>query len=115
MGMYDDATELIAPSGRTVTVDNPLVEEIQYLWSLGIETSGCCSGHGVQPSYIGVYKEYIPHMVELGYEILINTAGRNNFGRYDSFFSKSVKTTQKMKDNYIDSIKESLTREYNGK
>jgi len=108
IGMYDDATVLVTPQGKPVTVDNPLAEEIQFIWSLGIETTGCCSGHNVYPSYIGVYTEYIPQMVALWYEVQINTAGKDNWGRYDTFFSKSVKTTLEMKSNYIESILKSL-------
>ena len=35
-------------------VDKCLADEIKYLWSKGITTTGCCCGHNFKRPYIGV-------------------------------------------------------------
>ena len=78
IGSYDNQVELIRPLymlGRTEGSSNPLticidkciVDEIQYLWKMGIRTTGCCCGHNIQEGYIGVIKDDIKIMDGLGY------------------------------------------------
>jgi hypothetical protein len=71
----------------SVCVDNCLVNEVRYLWSLGITTTGCCCGHNYLPSYIGVIDEDIPVMKGLGYQVRFNPCGPD---REDGFIAKSV-------------------------
>ena len=50
-------------------VDFCLVPEINRLNGVeGIKTVGCCCGHGRQEGYVQVAPEWIPKMIELGYE-----------------------------------------------
>lgn len=108
MGKFDDQTELTMPNGKKVGIDNPLVEEIQYLWSKGVETMGSCSGHKIAPPIIFVAKESIPKMVELSYHLFINTCGGDNWGRYDAFYSKAVEITDVMRKNHVNDILERI-------
>lgn len=51
-----------------VSIDACLFVEIQGLWALGIETTGCCCGHnGKAPAYIGVSESFCEKMKNLGY------------------------------------------------
>lgn len=70
-----------------VSIDLCLVEEIKYLWSLGIVTTGCCCGHNTLPPYIGVDDSFIPKMKELGYNVQPNHMYPE---REDGFVPKSV-------------------------
>lgn len=72
---------------KTVCVDTCLVNEIKYLWSLGIATTGCCCGHNKRDGYIGVEDKFIPRMKELGYNVYFNELYPE---REDSFISKTV-------------------------
>ena len=55
-------------------IDECLLEEIKHLWDLGIETNGCCCGHGKVDGYIGVNPDgdNIGKMEKLGYDHLTN-------------------------------------------
>lgn len=53
---------------ESVAIDTCLVPEIKFLWALGIETTGCCCGHGIEEGQILVAKKDIPKMEVLGYE-----------------------------------------------
>lgn len=33
-------------NNREVSIDSCIADDIKYIWSLGIETLGCCCGHG---------------------------------------------------------------------
>lgn len=55
--------DILSPN---VCIDGPLVDEIRNLWSKGIRTTGCCSGHAGEP-YIGVAPECIASMEQMGY------------------------------------------------
>lgn len=72
---------------KTVCVDRCLVDEIKYLWSLGITTTGCCCGHNKVESYIGVEEKDIPRMKQLGYNVQFNPCRPNDD---DSFTPKSI-------------------------
>lgn len=100
VGEMKDMSVLTMPNGKDVSVDNELVDEVKYLWSLGIETNGCCCGHGEQMPYIGVYDEYIPLMLELGYNVHINCKSKKDFVRFDSFIAKSIEITDAMRKDY---------------
>ena len=52
------------------------------LWEIGITTTGCCCGHGVQEPFIGVVDEDIQKMKQLGYRKANNTT---DIDREDSF------------------------------
>jgi hypothetical protein len=71
----------------TVNVDRCLAEEIKYLWSLGIITTGCCCGHNKHQGYIGVKDEFIPVMLHIGYRVKYNECRPND---EDSFIPKST-------------------------
>lgn len=55
-----------------IDIDRCLVEEIRWLWSLGIRTYGCCCGHGRDLGIINVDEKDTLKMVELGYEYVPN-------------------------------------------
>ena len=56
----------------TVCVDRCIAEEIKYLWSIKVITTGCCCGHNIQGGYIGVIEKEIEFMKKLGYKAHIN-------------------------------------------
>lgn len=100
VGSYDNYIVLDVPSNitliyniperdirTTVSLDKCLSEEIKYLWSQGIRTTGCCCGHNVVPSYIGVIDEDIDKMKNLGYRVCFNPCRPND---EDSFTPKTV-------------------------
>ncbi len=82
---------IIENTGRRQTnicIDKCMVEEIQYLWSQGIRTTGCCCGHNWMYGYIGVYFEDIPKMKALGYKSQRNFSRGMDCMDEDSFFPK---------------------------
>lgn len=86
-------------SKEWISIDIDILHEILYLWKLGIRTTGCCSGHGIQKGYIGVWEEDIDKMLEMGYEIAPNSTDKT---RRDSFFPKNCKIElHKTKQNEI--------------
>jgi len=70
-----------------ICIDTCLLKEIQYLWSLGIRTTGCCCGHNILDGYIGVYFEDILKMKQLGYKVKFNNCRPSD---EDSFYPKSI-------------------------
>lgn len=74
---------------QNICVDACISDEIEYLWSLGISTTGCCCGHNIEPifAFIGVIGEDIPKMISLGYEFQVN---ETDLTRKDSFKPKSI-------------------------
>lgn len=99
VGSYGNQVELPRPPqmiGRkegsesdTICVDRCISEEVQYLWSLGISTTGCCCGHnrGNEYPHIGVIDSDIEKMNELGYVVQPNNLYPE---RQDAFIPKSV-------------------------
>ncbi len=71
-----------------IEVDACMVDEIQYLWSQGIRTTGCCCGHNWMYGYIGVHFEDIPKMKALGYKPQRNYSRGMDCIDEDSFFPK---------------------------
>ncbi len=51
-----------------VCIDPCIVEAIQKLWEQGIETQGCCCGHGVLRGFVNVHEKDYCRMFQLGYE-----------------------------------------------
>lgn len=93
IGSYDNYVELPNPPHmpttrgvHTICVDRCLEEEILYLWSLGITTTGCCCGHNKHEGFIGVADEDIPRMKEMGYVVAFNNCRPND---EDSFIPKT--------------------------
>ena len=76
------------------SIDKCLLPEILSLWEMGIKTTGCCCGHGVQTPYIGVTKEGIQKMKNLGYEVHFNSCRP---GAEDSFIPKTELSYEKSK------------------
>lgn len=69
----------------TVGIDCCIVDEIKYLWSLGIVTYGCCCGHNKNESFVNVSEKDIQMMICLGYEM-----NHDNKTRRDTFKMKSA-------------------------
>ena len=94
MGLYGNQVKLDCPehmkkyiSYDTIAIDRCLLDEIQYLWSLGVRTVGSCCGHNKVIGTIGVAKEDIPKMKKLGYQVQFNPCRPND---EDSFVPKSL-------------------------
>lgn len=98
VGTYDNQVELSRPLhmvGRKdegsesdiICVDSCLKDEIIFLWSKGVKTTGCCCGHNYLPPYIGVSDDSIDLMVSLNYETQPNELHPN---RLDGFKPKTV-------------------------
>ena len=88
---YQNQVVLRNPFGvrrKTVCIDRCLSTEVQYLWSLGIETTGCCCGHNTHRAhaYIGVTNEHIDQMKGMGYKVVFNSSRP---GDDDEFSPKS--------------------------
>ena len=80
-------------------IDKCLADEIKYLWSKGIITTGCCCGHNFGCPYIGVTDTSSDKMIKLGYKVQYNP-----FDPYygNEFYPKSVKVDLKFYiKNYI--------------
>lgn len=63
-------------------IDLCISQEISFLWMKGIITTGCCCGHNKVYGYIGVKKEFITEMLELGYK-QINNMDDHFYPKYD--------------------------------
>jgi len=107
IGSYDNQIELKIPNNikleynnpkkekrETVCIDKCLVDEIKYLWNIGIRTTGCCCGHNIQQGYIGVIDKDISQMKNLGYTVAHNTCRPND---EDSFVPKKYNGNNKMR------------------
>jgi len=81
-----------------ICIDNCIFEEIQYLWNLGIRTTGCCCGHNKIDGFIGVVDEDASKMKQLGYEIRFNEVRHND---EDSFYPKSIERISKVNNKII--------------
>ena len=79
-----------------IGIDKCLVDEIRYLWSLGIITAGCCCGHGRIEPTICVEEEYIDKMKELGYKVYPNPCRPYD---EDCFFAKTKVPLRKGEEN----------------
>jgi len=70
-----------------ICIDNCILNEVQYLWSLGIKTTGCCCGHNKLDGFIGVEFDDIEKMKNLGYKVQLNP---NRPEDEDSFYLKMI-------------------------
>lgn len=66
MGSYKQARLKEGLSDK-ICIDPCIIEEIQELWKLGIETHGCCCGHNKVESFVNVHEKDIYKMIKLGY------------------------------------------------
>ena len=93
MGSYDNMVDFCPPphhlksSKSCISMDRCIVEEIQFLWKLGIVTIESCCGHNLLDACILVSQDDIPRMRELGYEHYPNQC---DLTRQDGFYAKSV-------------------------
>jgi len=53
---------------KTVDIDGCILEEVENLWALGIQTVESCCGHNREQGYISVVDKDIEKMKQLGYE-----------------------------------------------
>ena len=86
MGSYDNQIILKMPNGELMGIDKCIAEEIKYLWSLKINTNGCCCGHNINKGYIGIDDKDIEFMKKLGYKIIIF---KNDLRNENHFYPKS--------------------------
>ena len=66
MNSYKEA-RLKAGLSSGVCIDPCIVDEIQYLWSLGVITYGSCCGHNKLEPMVNVDDKNIEQMLNLGY------------------------------------------------
>jgi len=66
---------------RVAGIDNCILAEITYLWSLGIQTLESCCGHNKVQGYICVAEGHEYKMVALGYKR--NQSNFRNENGYD--------------------------------
>jgi len=97
MGSYNNQVTLKMPDGQLMGIDKCIAEEIKYIWSWGVKTTGCCCGHNIQEGYIGVIDKDIEFMKKSGYRVQFN---ENRIGAEDSFIPKSHYENGKL--NYLD-------------
>lgn len=72
--MYASGVVMKTSAGKLVQVDVCCATEIGQLWMAGVETNGCCCGHGLRGSYVGVWDESVELMVQLGYQNIVDPA-----------------------------------------
>lgn len=70
MGSYDNQSIVLTPEGKPVGIDNCILAEIEFLWSIGITTIESCCGHNIAPGSITVHEIHIDRMKALGYKAL---------------------------------------------
>jgi len=73
---------------KQVCLDSCIQNEIKYLWSLGIVTTGCCCGHNTSVGFVNVDKSHYQQMIDLGYEVYYDHPELN---RKDTFVIKHNK------------------------
>ena len=96
IGSYDNQVVLSRPkcmidrtegtTSNMICIDRCIAEEIKYLLSLGIRTTGFCCGHNKQEGYIGVIDKDIEIMKKGGYKVLFN---KNDLNDERNFIPKS--------------------------
>lgn len=92
IGSYDNQICVDTPKhlnyhNSKICIDKCLYDEIEYLWSLGIKTTGCCCGHNKINGFIGVNFDDINKMKILGYTVKRNEVRLDD---EDSFYPKSI-------------------------
>ena len=89
-----------------VVIDKCLEHEILHLWSLAIKTTGCCCGHKELLPWVGVRKEYVEKMLELGYIKRTTFDNKGKRSELDIFYPKSIGITSIMADNALNELYE---------
>ena len=65
------APDFVKKEGReTVCIDECIAPTIQKLWEYGIETEGCCCGHGKDYCTLIIPHSYSPYMLYRCYSLL---------------------------------------------
>lgn len=78
IGSYDNQVTLNSWwNNGQISIDKCLVNEILFLWSNKIQTTGCCCGHNKVKPMINVIESDHKNMVKLGYKFSINQFGTN--------------------------------------
>ena len=81
IGSYDNQILVIdSPkwSIKSLSIDTCIIDEILFLWKMGVKTTGCCCGHNKAGSYITIRGEYHLTMIdELEYDSWTNEFGGN--------------------------------------
>lgn len=77
MGSYSEsiAAPLWWNKNKKVNIDKCIYDEIMFLWSKKIYTSGCCCGHNQQAPMINVEVKSNDDMIKLGYKFTIAQSG----------------------------------------
>lgn len=68
-----------------ISIDKCIHDEILFLWSKKIQTTGCCCGHNKINPMINVSPKYHNKMIKLGYKFWINKFG------VKCYIAKSIK------------------------
>lgn len=92
---------------KPIAVDTCLQHEIWYLnKKCGINTIGCCCGHGRKTPYIQVSEKYVQKMHELGYKPLPEEA--DGQGKWcfkpKTYFLEPVSESYKQKETIVESV-----------
>jgi len=90
-----------------ICIDPCVVEEINYLWNIGITTTGCCCGHNSQKGYIGVIDDDVSKMKQLGYRVQVN---QMRVGAEDTF---DIKNGYNMSNSENEEMKARVLKERN--
>lgn len=85
-----------------ISIDECLKNEILYLWSKGVKTTGCCCGHNSYDGFISVTEDCYDMMYKLGYKLWnweqdffkerweqIKYRPEHTIGRLDTFKAKT--------------------------
>lgn len=68
-----------------ISIDKCIQDEILFLWSNKIQTTGCCCGHNRVNPIINVLPEHHDKMLKLGYDFWVNEF------EVKCYFPKSIK------------------------
>ncbi len=74
---------------ESIMVDECLSAEIVDLWNNGVQTLGCCCGHGRELGFIQVELSCVEKMKELGYVHYIYPDRFGDNERLDAFIPKT--------------------------
>ena len=71
MGSFENQSEVVNPfTGKKVSIDNCIIQEVSDLWKKGIKTIGSCCGHNKTVPTIVVPESENSKMQALGYKKL---------------------------------------------
>lgn len=84
-GTYDNCVVMVEPwSGKSVSIDRCLADEIQTLWDAGIKTVASCCGHHKVDQSICVIEEDEGLMAVRGYFMHVQENGIVYFNRINN-------------------------------